>query len=397
MASDRPRTYTGPALLSYGFRPFFLLSALFAAGAVPVWLAVWSGRIGLAGPFSPIDWHIHEMLFGYTSAVIAGFLFTAIPNWTGRMPRRGLPLAALAALWIAGRFAVAGAFGTDPLLVLVIDAGFLLAVTLMAVIEIAAGKNWKNLMVVGPVGLYLAANVLFHLEAMQQGESDIGRPLGFATVTFLIMLIGGRIIPSFTRNWLAKGGPGPLPVPFGRFDGASLLVAVGALLCWTLAPDAILTAALLALAAALHVVRLVRWRGHLVWRSPLLLMLHVAYGFLPLGLAATAAAAVGWASAPAGLHLLGIGAIGGMTLAVMMRASLGHTGRPLEAGRALSAGFACIVAAAAARTVLAATDIGGIDGYSLAAAFWTMGFAIYVGRIGPCLLRPSLGRTPSKG
>lgn len=137
MASDRPSTYTGPALLSRGFRPFFLLSALFAAAAIPAWLAIWTGRLALAGPFGPVDWHIHEMLFGYTSAVVAGFLFTAIPNWTGRMPRQGLPLALLAGLWIAGRFAVAGAFGANPLLVLVLDAGFLLAVTAMALVEIA--------------------------------------------------------------------------------------------------------------------------------------------------------------------------------------------------------------------------------------------------------------------
>lgn len=274
MASDRPSTYTGPALLSRGFRPFFLLSALFAAAAIPAWLAIWTGRLALAGPFGPVDWHIHEMLFGYTSAVVAGFLFTAIPNWTGRMPRQGLPLALLAGLWIAGRFAVAGAFGANPLLVLVLDAGFLLAVTAMALVEIAAGRNWKNLMVVVPVGIYLLANVIFHLEVMEGGESAVGRRLGFATVTFLIMLIGGRIIPSFTRNWLAKRGPGALPVPFGRFDGLCLAAAAMALLFWTLRPEGLPAALLLALAAVLHALRLARWRGMATWRSPLLLMLH---------------------------------------------------------------------------------------------------------------------------
>lgn len=393
MASDRPSTYTGPALLSRGFRPFFLLSALFAAAAIPAWLAIWTGRLALAGPFGPVDWHIHEMLFGYTSAVVAGFLFTAIPNWSGRMPRQGLPLALLAGLWIAGRFAVAGAFGANPLLVLVLDAGFLLAVTAMAVVEIAAGRNWKNLMVVVPVGIYLLANVIFHLEAMEGGESAVGRRLGFATVTFLIMLIGGRIISSFTRNWLAKRGPGPLPVAFGRFDGLCLAAAAMALLFWTLRPEGLPAALLLALAAVLHALRLARWRGMATWRSPLLLMLHVAYGFVPLGLAATAAAAADWIGAPAGMHLLGIGAIGGMTLAVMMRASLGHTGRPLEAGPILSAGFACLAAAALARVLLASADIGGLDGYSLAALFWTLAFAAYIFRIGPCLMRPSVQQT----
>ncbi|MGP3697415.1 NnrS family protein [Rhodobacter sp. NSM] len=395
MASDRTRSYSGPALFSYGFRPFFLLSALFAAGAIPAWLAVWSGRMPLSGSFSPVDWHIHEMLFGYTSAVVAGFLFTAIPNWTGRMPRRGLPLAALAALWVAGRLAVAGAFGSDPTLVLGIDGAFLAAVTAMAVVEIVAGRNWKNLMVVGPVGLYLIANVVFHLEAAQGGESDVGRRLGFATVTFLIMLIGGRIIPSFTRNWLAKRGPGPLPVPFGRFDGPSLVLASVALLTWCAFPGALATTALLVAAAAMHAIRLGRWQGARTWRSPLLLMLHVAYAFLPLGLAATAAA--GWIGAPAGMHLLGIGAVGGMTLAVMMRASLGHTGRPLEAGALLTAAFSCLVLAAAARALIAQEEIAGLDGYSLAAALWTIAFIGYLVRIGPCLLRPSVEGIHPKG
>ena len=123
--------YGGPALFSYGFRPFFLAAGLFAVMIVPLWMLIWSGNITLNSPFAAMDWHIHEMLFGYTSAVIAGFLFTAIPNWTGRMPTRGWSLMVLAAFWIAGRLAVAGAFGQGPVLVMVVDCAFMAAIGAM--------------------------------------------------------------------------------------------------------------------------------------------------------------------------------------------------------------------------------------------------------------------------
>lgn len=377
--------YGGPALFSYGFRPLFLAAGLFAVLALPLWMAVWSGHLSLAGPFSPTDWHIHEMLFGYTSAVIAGFLFTAIPNWTGRMPTRGWPLIALAALWVLGRLAVA--FVPWPLAVMAVDCAFLAAIGAMVVTEIVAGRNWRNLMVVLPVLAYLAANITFHLEAMMQGSADIGRRLGFAMVTLLISLIGGRIIPSFTRNWLAKQGPGPLPVPFGRFDALCLAVTLAALLAWVAAPDTALAGAVLLLAGALQAVRLARWRGLRAWRSPLLAMLHLAFAFIPAGLGALGLAALGLWPAATGLHLLGIGGIGGMTLAVMIRASLGHTGRELVAGRALTLGFACVALAAVVRVAVPTSE-----GLWAAAALWVLGFGLFLWRFAPILTQPNPAR-----
>ncbi|GGH48730.1 short-chain dehydrogenase [Frigidibacter albus] len=378
-------TYAGPALFSYGFRPLFLAAGLFAALIVPLWMMVWSGQVALSGPFSPLDWHIHEMLFGYTSAVIAGFLFTAIPNWTGRMPTRGQPLIALAVLWIAGRLAVA--FAPWPLLVMAVDCAFLLAIGVMVVTEIVAGRNWRNLMVVLPVLAYLAANIAFHLEAMGQGSAEIGRRLGFAMVTLLIALIGGRIIPSFTRNWLAKRGPGPMPVPFGRFDALCLAGTLAALLTWVAAPDTALAGAGLLAAGALQAGRLARWRGIRVWRSPLLAMLHLAFAFIPAGLAALGLAALGVWPAVTGLHLLGIGGIGGMTLAVMIRASLGHTARELVAGRALTLGFACVALAALVR--VAVPSGAGLWG---AAGLWVVGFGLFLWRFAPILTQPNPAR-----
>ncbi|MDZ4394327.1 NnrS family protein [Cypionkella sp.] len=386
--------YGGPSLFSYGFRPLFLAAGLFAALIVPLWMLVWSGDITLSGPFSPLDWHIHEMLFGYTSAVIAGFLFTAIPNWTGRMPTRGWPLMVLTALWLAGRLAVAGMLGLEPVAVMAVDCGFMLAIGAMVTTEIVAGRNWSNLKVVAPVLLYLVANITFHLESIATGGADIGRRLGFAMVVILILLIGGRIIPSFTRNWLVKRSPepGPLPVPFGRFDVASLVVMLTGLLAWVVWPESRYSGVALMLAAAVQGLRLLRWRGWRVWSSPLLLMLHLAFGFIPVGLAALSLASLGHLPAAIGLHLLGVGGFGGMTLAVMMRASLGHTGRALQAGPALTLAFVSVALAAVVR-VAAPTMMG----LWIAAVLWALGFGIFVWRMAPVLSLPNPARRQPNG
>lgn len=381
------QTYAGPALFSHGFRPLFLLAGCFAALVIPLWMSVRTGLVSLRGPFSPNDWHSHEMLFGYPSAVIAGFLFTAIPNWTGRMPTRGWPLMALAALWLGGRLAVAGMLGLGPVAVLLVDCGFLLAVGAMIATEIIVGRNWSNLKVVAPVLVYLTANLTFHVEAMQTGAADIGRRLGLAMVVLLIGLIGGRIIPSFTRNWLVRREPGSLPVSFGRFDAAVLLVTLGALLCWVAWPDARLTGLALVVAGVAQGLRLARWRGWRVWRSGLLVMLHLAYAFIPFGLLALGLAVMGALPALVGLHLLGVGAIGGMTLAVMMRASLAHTGRELQAGPALTLAFLLVAVAALVRVTVPSEP--GLWG---AAALWTAGFTIFAARLAPALIWPNPAR-----
>lgn len=384
--------YSGPALFSHGFRPFFLSAAFFGGAVIPVWLMVWTGHLVLGGPFLPVDWHVHEMLFGYAGAVIAGFLFTAVPNWTGRMPIRGWPLMALTLLWLLGRFGVAGVFPAPPLAVAVLDCGFLMAITTMIATEIVAGRNWRNLKVVIPVLLFFVANVLFHVETMATGTSIYGRHLGMAVVIFLITLIGGRIIPSFTRNWLAKRRATRLPTPFGKFDGICILAGGVALLVWTVRPEGITTACLLGLAGLLHLVRLTRWRGEATWRSPILLMLHIAYLFVSAGMLATGLSAAGLVPVAVGMHLFGIGGIGGMTVAVMMRATLGHTGRSLDSGAWLTGAFCLIMAAAVVRALVPTTEVAGLDGIALAAGLWTLGFGILAIRLTQWLTRPSPAR-----
>lgn len=384
--NSRP-TFTGPSLFSYGFRPFFLAAGLFGAAIIPLWMLLFEGRVSFTPAFPATDWHIHEMVFGYTAAVIAGFLFTAIPNWTGRMPTRGWPLAGLAFLWLAGRIAMSGVIKLQGLTLALIDSAFLLAVVIMIAVEIIAGRNWRNLIVVVPVSLLLLANGYFHYEIISEGVSNTSRRLSFAIVIFLIMLIGGRIIPSFTRNWLAKQKAPALPIPFNRFDSLCMLSGAGGMGLWVTLPDTNLSSAALLLAAALHLIRLSRWQGVLVLRSPLLLMLHIAYLFIPMGLAATALL-----DPSTGFHLLGIGVIASMTMAVMTRATLGHTARDLKAGPLLSTLFILLILAAVIRGFFANAALFGLSGLWLAAILWTLAYTGFALLVGPMLLQAKKGK-----
>lgn len=387
----------GPVLFSYGFRPFFLGACLFALLAIPVWLLIWQGGLEYSGPFPATDWHIHEMIFGYGAAVVAGFLFTAVPIWTGRMPARGWPLALLFGLWFLGRLAAAGWLGLTALGVMAVDCAFLAAVIAMIAREIIAGENWRNLKVLVPVTLLGAANACFHIEAMTTGAADVSRRLGIAVLIFLIMLIGGRIIPSFTRNCLAQRGAARMPVPFGTFDAVTLVFGAAALLAWTAAPWAAVSGALLLAAGLLHIMRLARWRGLAALPDPLLLMLHLAYALVPAGLVAAGGVPFGMLEPAAAAHILGIGAIGGMTLAVMMRAAMGHTGRPLVAGPALTIAFMLLLGAAAARIAGGAELAAGLDGFTVSSGLWTAGFALVLLKIGPWLVTRRIGREQVSG
>ena len=257
----KARSYCGPVLLSYGFRPFFLFGAIYAGVMIPLWLAVFAGDISLPTAFAPLDWHVHEMLFGYVGAVIAGFLLTAVPNWTGRLPIQRSRLAALFLTWLAGRLAVSfsGRIGWDA--AMVVDSLFLLLLAAAAAREIVAGRKWSNLKVVGIVILLAAANVAFHLEAHLSGAAVYAARAAIALVVTLIGVIGGRIVPSFTRNWLARQGEGRMPTPFNRFDVAAMAMGIAALVVWVVAPSGRIVAAMLATAGVLHLVRLARWAG----------------------------------------------------------------------------------------------------------------------------------------
>jgi uncharacterized protein involved in response to NO len=386
----RYRAYQGPRLFAAGFRPFFLLGAIQAALAILVWLPVFYGELKLASAFAPRDWHVHEMLYGYLPAIITGFLFTAMPNWTGRLPLQGAPLAGLVVVWIAGRIAVTFSASTGWWVAMLVDAGFLLLVASACAREIAAGRNWRNLPVVALVGLLVAGNAAFHLEAHFRGTADIAVRIGIAVVVLLISLIGGRIIPSFTRNWLVRENPGRLPMPFGRFD--VLVVALGALalVSWIVAPGSQIVGGALCLAGLMHLVRLSRWAGYRTLRERLLTILHVGYLFVPFGFLLSAASALGAVPPGAGIHAWMAGAAGIMTLAVMTRASLGHTGRALTAGAATQSIYGAIILAALARICAVIHPAQSELLLHVAALTWVAAFLGFALAYGPILL----GRDP---
>ncbi len=381
------RAYRGPALFSYGFRPFFLFGAIQAGVMIPLWLAVFAGEISLPIAFAPRDWHVHEMLFGYVVAVIAGFLLTAVPNWTGRLPFQGVPLAVLFSTWLVGRFAVnfSGVIGWGAALTL--DGLFLLLLAAAAAREIVAGRKWGNLKVVGIVSLLAVANLAFHIEAHFNGLAEYSTRAGIALVVTLVGVIGGRIVPSFTRNWLARQLPGRMPSPFGRFDAVAMVVGVVALVVWVAEPTGRVAAVLLGLAGALHLIRLSRWAGERTFPDRLVLILHVAYAFLPAGYFLIALSALDLVAPSAGVHAWTGGAIGTMTIAVMTRATLGHTGRTLAASPATQMLYFAVVTAALAR-VCASLEPSHADVLLPAAGVaWTLAFVGFASIYGPLLSR----------
>jgi uncharacterized protein involved in response to NO len=386
-ALARRRLYAGPALFSYGFRPFFLGGAVWAALGILLWLPQYYGELQLPTAFAPLDWHMHEMLFGYVAAVVAGFLLTAVPNWTGQLPINGTPLAALASLWLAGRLAVLFSAKIGATTAALIDVAFLALLAAMMLREIVAGKNWRNLRVIGVVGVLIAGNVIFHAEAIMRGAAEYGTRIGIAAAIGLIMLVGGRIVPSFTHNWITRVNPGRLPQPFGRFDAAALAVSGLALAAWAAAPVHAATAVLLFVAGALQILRLARWAGDRTFADRLVLVLHVGYAFVPLGFLMVGGAILWPASVPAsaGIHAWTAGAIALMTLAVMTRASLGHTGQKLEAGVGTQAVYACAVIAALGRILAAFTP--EVVLLHIAAFAWVAAFGGFALLYGPLLVR----------
>ena len=306
----RRRDYRGPAVLFYGFRPFFLFGAIYAGIAVLAWLPIFNGELILRSAFSAVDWHVHEMLYGFLPAVVTGFLLTAIPNWTGRLPIQGMPLLVLVLVWLAGRACVTFSAETGWLLAAVVDVSLLALVVAATVREIVIGKSWQNLRVVGLVTLLLAGNIAFHIEAHVQGTAEYGARVGIAAVVLLIVVIGGRIVPSFTRNWLARENPGRLPTPFARFDVMAMGVTAVTLVLWTWQPIGQLIASALFIAGVLNSVRLARWAGDRTCRDRLVLILHIGYAFVPLGFLLASAAALDIIASGAGVHAWTVGARG---------------------------------------------------------------------------------------
>lgn len=395
-ALERRLNYAGPALFAYGFRPFFLGGAVWSVACIVLWVPQFMGHLALRTAYTPLDWHIHEMLYGYVGAVVAGFLLTAVPNWTGRLPICGAPLMALVALWVLGRMAILASAEIGLPLAALIDVAFLVTLALVAAREIIAGRNWQNLRVLVLIGILIAGNIVFQVEVYLTGSADYGIRIGIGAVIMLISLVGGRIVPSFTRNWLVRQdaarqeshqASGRLPIPFSRFDIATLAIGFIALALWVGLPEHEITGGVLIVAAILHTVRLVRWAGDRTLSDRLVLVLHVGYAFVPLGFLLVGLSIFYPADMPpsAGIHAWTAGAIGMITLAVMTRASLGHTGRPLVAGTGTQVIYLLALSAALLRIIAAVN--GAMTLMELAAIAWVAAFGGFVVLYGPLLTR----------
>lgn len=383
----RKRMAESLPILRGGFRPFFLGSAAWAIGALAVWLAIFFGQASPPFRGDPLAWHRHEMLFGFVGAAIAGFALTAVPNWTGRLPIAGWPLAALFVFWAAGRL-LAFLVGPQSVLLIGIDGGFYLLLAALLGREIIQSGN-RNLPVVAIIALFGVANLGDRIA--MGGIADPG-PLdwraGLALVILLIGVIGGRIIPSFTRNWLTTNGiREALPTQPDTFDKLVPAATSIALILWLLLPFSPATGAVLLLTAAAHWLRLVRWQGWRCWSNPLLIVLHVGYVWLPIGLFLLALAQFAIVAESSAIHALSAGAMTTMILAVMSRASLGHTGRPLVAGPIATAAFALVTLAAAARVIAALSSRDQTILLMLAGIGWFGGFGLFLFEYGPILCK----------
>ncbi len=390
-AIPRYRQVTGPALFSAGFRPFFLAAALWAVLAVPIWLVAYATGIAPPSALPPATWHAHEMVFGFAAATVAGFLLTAIPNWTGRMPLQGWPLAVLVLLWLIGRIAVLFSAEIGAPVAALADLSFPVVFTAAVAREILMGRNWRNLPMLAALSLLLIGNLLVHLDALGLADTAaLGNRIGIGTLLTLIALVGGRIVPSFTRNWLAKNRPDvAAPAQAGTFDLVALVVTDLGLITWVFAPES-LVAPWAELAAGVAAgMRLSRWRGLRTTREPLVLILHIGYGWLAIGLLLLGINGLyEFLPQTTALHALTVGTVGTMTLAVMTRASLGHTGRTLSAGLVTKVIYLLVTLAAVLRLAAPLAGIWMMLTLSLAGTAWCASFGLFVIFYGGPLARP---------
>jgi uncharacterized protein involved in response to NO len=382
------RLEAAPAFLRGGFRLFFLGGAAWAVIALVLWLLAFTGGAELPTAFDPLAWHRHEMLFGFVGAVVAGFLTAAIPNWTGRPPIAGMPVAALFGLWLAGRAGVlfSGIIGAPA--AGVVDVLFYGLFAAIAAREVLAARN-RNLPVVVLVLLLGLACTLDHLGSAGKVEAGLGSRGGIALVVLMITLIGGRIVPAFTRNWLVKHGTADrLPPPHGLFDGLVIGATATAFINWVPWPETRSAGIMLAAAGVLQAVRLSRWRGLSAMRDPLVFVLHIGYAWIPAGLMLLGASLLGASIVlSAAIHALTAGAMASMILAVMTRATLGHTGRELKAGAATIIIYGLVSIGALLRVVTSSGFIPYTGGMEVSALFWGGAFVLFILAYGPMLMR----------
>ena len=386
--TQAPPAATAQALWNLGFRPFYLLASLFAAASVALWAAQFAGMIPgyLAGPF----WHGHEMVFGYATAVIAGFLLTAVGNWTQQPTASGKPLMALAALWLLGRVL---ALIPWPLATLLVNAAFPLALALAIAVPLARARNTRNYFFVGLLVLMSALTVVVHLTLQQKIDlsPQWGLQLALDVVLFVVVVLAGRVIPMFTNNAL----PGTHATRRAGLEKLALGSVIAVFAADLLQAPPLVIAVLALAGAAANGARLGLWKPWRTLATPLLWVLHAAYAWIVVYLLLRGLTALDLLAGSYAAHALTVGAIGGMTLGMMTRTARGHTGRPLRADRWEIAMYLLMQAAALIRV------FGGIvsprfylASVEVSALLWAASFALYAWRYWPVLSRPRLDGKP---
>lgn len=383
------------AVLAHPFRVFFLLTALYGTIVIAAWGAFWLGAIPLALGPNPLQWHAHEMLFGMVPAAIAGFLLTAMCNWTGAQPLRGAGLLILAAVWLAGRVSMWSAAALPMGLVAAVDLAFLPAVAGYAGWVLARHGNRRNLPLVAVLGLLAAANAMMHMSFLgwYPGAGRVGEVMAIEVIAVLMVVIGGRIIPTFTANWLqARGG--------ARVHEPRWLAQIGVLAMVLLMGADTLGAApqwgaALALAAAFcNGWRLVCWRGWAAAADPLVWILHVGFGWIVLAL--TLRGLTPWLGLDptVWMHAMGAGAMGTLIIGVMTRVSLGHAGRALRLPRLALWSYAAVLLAGAVRVAVAPVPSWAAVGIGVSALAWAAAFGLFLIIYWPILSRPRVDGRP---
>jgi uncharacterized protein involved in response to NO len=373
-------------LLRLGFRPFYLLAALLACIAVPVWMLVFIGRIGWSSSLPPQLWHAHEMLFGFAAAVIVGFLMTAGKAWTGLQTPRSTALAALALLWLGARIA---AFLAPYPVYAALDLVLLPVVATVLVRLLLRAGNRRNLPLAGLLGMLTLANLVFHLSVLGVLELAPVRALyaALALIVLIECVMAGRVIPAFTMNAI----PGLRLKVDPTLEKATAVASVLALLSWVAMPAAMASALLLALAAVLQSARLLAWKPWRTRSRPILWILHLAYAWIPVGFMLLALGAAGWVAVSAGIHALAVGATGGLIIGMVTRTARGHTGRPLLASPVEVGAYALVMLAAVLRVAVPLVAPQWLVASVVAAAvLWSLAFALYLARYTPWLMQARL-------
>jgi uncharacterized protein involved in response to NO len=400
MSTSTPLAVNGDAnhrfaLFDYGFRPFFLLCGLYALVIVPLWLFRFAHASVPFGALPGVYWHAHEMLFGFVMAAIAGFLLTAVPSWTGSAGFAGRPLYIAVGLWLAGRVVMSASEALPFWLTATVELSLVPCLILLLAPPILRARN-RNLPMLAVLTLLWLLDAAL-LRAMQTGDMLLAMGatrIAVDLVLVLVVVIGGRIVPAFTGNALKRlATPGATPVaPITRawLEVLAIGSVVAIALCDLFWADTTAAGLLAAIAAAAHAARLSGWRSFRVGREPILWVLHAAYAFVPLGLALKAFVLLADASwAGKWQHALTYGAFSTMILAVMTRASLGHTGRPLVVRPAITVAYVLLVAGALLR-VFGGAWTPHLYLWTLTASglAWVLAFAVFVWIYGPILMSP---------